>query len=361
MAAFKSSATDLKIMNITENDLNPLTSDESQISRLRKNGAVELVHADFFTQEARFKWTVEKFHAITDDTVVSDLFEPPFAPDLQFELLLHPDSGKLKHHKHVGFVGVFLYKATKSGSDVAVSVTFDLQGKSLSFDSTLDAYGTNGGFNHAIRRINVTGTFTLFVHMRFKNVEGTVAVPSDGCRVIRNYYDAINGRSTDFEILVGDRAIRVHSSILRINCDFFERKIDFTGHHELIIADFDFHTMMTIVIYIYTKMVAFYNVKTAIEVLRASHDFLLFDLAKLCAEYIAPRLTVRDALYVLRLAHETGSGSLQQSCIDLVVMELKNYTDIQQFPGYAEFRRSETFDKVVDQLLTAIYRKPAKI
>ncbi|KAI1278700.1 hypothetical protein HDE_14249 [Halotydeus destructor] len=366
MAAARN-AKAMEAMNISTNQLNRLNSTESLARGFKKNGDVEVIYANFFTQEVYLKWTLEDFAQIHDETVWSDQFETPFAPDFRWELLLYPDSGKVKNKsKYTGQVGVFLYKATGCGANVELSVSFDLHGKSLAFnhmftDLSEQASDQGRGFFDAIRRKEIRDTFTLFIHMTFKNVDGRYSVPTGDFTVVKNYYEAINSDTADFDLVVDNRKIGVHAGVLKMNCDYFKRKIDISGLRMLVIREYDMHTMMTIVIFIYTKMVAFHNVKAATQVLRAAHEFLLFDLARLAADYVLPRITVHDALYILRVAEVTGIEVLKQSCFNLIVTELRNskrkYKEIREFPGYQEFRNSETFDKLVDQLFTAMYQK----
>ncbi|KAI1280762.1 hypothetical protein HDE_13469 [Halotydeus destructor] len=173
------------------------------------------------------------------------------------------------------------------------------------------------------------------------------------------YYDMIDSGSADFNIVIAQdqSVIGVHKLILETHWQHFRRMME-SGMTEARsssweIEDFDYCTMKSLVVFIYTGVTHILNASDAADVLRAAHVYDLKILFDQVATDIVSVVSDADVLKVLPLAHLHNLSDVKLKCFEVLVSSLRSSKkSIDSLVGYKAFEDDPTFKLLIREVLT---------
>lgn len=186
---------------------------------------------------------------------------------------------------------------------------------SSQFLARSDLFNANSDYCIASDRFAVYCEFSVVcesVNVRCANFKGST-IAKTVSEDIEELFES--QKFSDFALIVGGRALKVHKLILAARSPFFAAKIMPEATTKVEITDLSYEAVVEFLRYIYTGQVK--NIeKISLELLLASIRYQMEGLKPMCFEDIISKMNVDNGAKVLKFAHENKLQELKEAAVD---------------------------------------------
>ncbi|KAI1302405.1 Speckle-type POZ protein-like [Halotydeus destructor] len=289
------------------------------------------ISSDFFKHEASVRWTVLPIQELgSHGTVRSPAFVVRFLRQFKWSMIISKSKCGSYHRTKVCLMSRVL-DAPEITVKVSVMV---LMGKGKRYqlgDFILNSRRSKSTVSgsKAIRFPLLNDLFAIEVHLSVINIGGNLNQSPNIVHYIKNRLEleALDSKTGDFDIEVDGKIIKVHRTTVEFKFEFFRAMMSSqcieAMENRWIIKDVDYYTMEVIVRFIYTGMIAFYDVADTAKILKAAHKYCLDDLVIIAIEYLETKMLVNEMKQMLYLGDYLNLRELERACFRRIASEFR--------------------------------------
>ncbi|KAI1280763.1 Speckle-type POZ protein-like [Halotydeus destructor] len=330
----------------------------------KDNKNILLLESSDARMSVKLTWTISCFSKVKYP-IESKGFAASFCPKRKFKLRIN-SKDETEQNLNIG-----AYNCGQRSADIEWSISVKnhtlkemMNCRSTLHQSTKQLVSDKPiGKDALIRFLAPEDVLIVECTLKIKSIVDNSSTYPEG--YVWKYYDMIDNESSDFFISMSqsrNAIICVHRSLMENNWPHFRKMMNSNmteaRSSRWEVKDFDYCTMRSLVVYVYTGMVHIFSVHDATEVLEAARVYDLKGLADQVVISICSLVSVDDVLRVLPLAHLYELEDLKNKCFKVISDSLRiSGAGIDSLPGYGKFENDVTFKPLICQLMSLIVKE----
>lgn len=338
-----------------------LTKDAQRTSNLFLRITMSLSHHPVITtfdKERRtlcVKWTIKDYQNNTANTLFSEIFSHPSAPQ-NWKLTLNPNVSGGKWADYLSFYLLYGESQTfETGAMFSIGYE-DKTGKVTLKPAPPHVFSKTKslgfGYPALLPKENVNnnllkpdGSLTLLVEIDYSTLKLYPETQFSLSKLANDLGYALDGDYADIVFKVRKHSLKAHKVIVAYRSKYFKAMFDNDSSEAqtgiIKITDFKFGVIRGLFEFIYKGVIDLTNVRFALSLRLAADKYEVLDLVKICEDYIVAKVDKKTSAKAILSTTLVESIQIRKACLEVfknhVFKDIDNFADVFKDASLAEY------------------------